>query len=346
MNVIITIQHPAHVHFFRHIISELEKRGVDLWIFTRESELVEELLNAFDIKYEELVSKPTNSLDAYATQLKYEWRLFRQARRIDPDVITGIGGIAAAHVSKLVGAKSVVFTDSGDHAPLNRLGTKFADIVCTPDILSSEYGEKQIRYPGYHELSYLHPKRFSPEGQSLLEYGIDIDGKYSVLRFVGWNAQHDHGKIGFSRGAKETLVAALEKEGAVYITSESPLPETFERFRLPVPPTEIHNLLYFADLYVGDSQTMATEASILGTPAIRSNTFAGEGDMENFRELEETYGLLRSTPDETTAIEIATSWIENHNLHADWKEKRETLLDEKIDVCAFATELLIEKGKK
>jgi len=43
--------------------------------------------------------------------------------------------------------------------------------------------------------------------------------------------------------------------------------------------------LYYANVYIGDSQTMATEASVLGTPAIRSNSFAEGSDMSNFREL-------------------------------------------------------------
>lgn len=345
MKVIVTIQHPAHVHFFRNIIKELKKKGNRVWVFTRESELVAELLDTFGIEYTQLVSEATGTLDAYRTQLQYEWRLWKHARQIEPDVITAIGGIAAAHVSKLVGAKSIIFIDSGDHALLNRLGTRVADHVCTPDILSTAYGKKQIRYPGYHELSYLHPSRFSPDDSELVERGVNIDETYSVVRFVGWNAEHDHGKRGFSEAGKSELVDLLDGEGTVYITSESPLPDEFEPHRLPVPPEEIHNLLYYADLYVGDSQTMATEAAILGTPAIRSNSFAGEGDMDNFVELEEKYELLRSVPDETKAIQLAEEWITNNKLQAEWRQKRNVLLDEKIDVCGFTTQLIRERGE-
>ena len=344
MDIIITIQHPAHVHFFRNIIWELENEGYNVWVFTRESELVEKLLNAFDIDHTQLVSKVNGTLDTYKTQLQYEWRLWKHARRIDPDVITAIGGIAAAHVSKLVGAKAIVFTDSGDHAPLNRLGMWAADRICTPDILSTDYGEKQIRYPGYHELSYLHPNRFSPDDSELLKRGVEVNETYSVIRFVGWSAEHDHGKRGISEAGKTDLVNRLNDAGEVYITSESPLPEKFEPYRLPIPPVEIHNLLHFANLYVGDSQTMATEAAILGTPAIRSNSFAGKGDIDNFVELEEEYGLLRSTPDEIEAIELAEEWIVNSKLQANWQNKREMLLEDKIDVCEFATQLIQKVG--
>ena len=42
-------------------------------------------------------------------------------------------------------------------------------------------------------------------------------------------------------------------------------------------------------MVVADTQTIVTEAAVLGTPAIRYNSFAGENDMGNFVELEQKY---------------------------------------------------------
>ena len=53
----------------------------------------------------------------------------------------------------------------------------------------------------------------------------------------------------------------------------------------------MHLALQNAALYIGDSQSMATEAALCGTPAIRYNSFVGEDDMSNFIILEE-YGML------------------------------------------------------
>lgn len=51
----------------------------------------------------------------------------------------------------------------------------------------------------------------------------------------------------------------------------------------------IHHAMAFAKMYIGDSQTMAAEAAVLGTPSIRFNDFVGEiGYLE---ELENTYQL-------------------------------------------------------
>ncbi|MFC7231061.1 hypothetical protein ACFQMM_05875 [Saliphagus sp. GCM10025308] len=104
----------------------------------------------------------------------------------------------------------------------------------------------------------------------------------------------------------------------------------------------IHDLLYYADLYVGDSQTMATEAAILGTPAIRSNSFVGDGDMSNFVELESTYGLLSSLSDERETLALARDLSTDPDAKARWRQKRRRLLDDKIDVTAYLLDTILE----
>ncbi|MBK7853743.1 MAG: hypothetical protein IPJ79_01455 [Bacteroidetes bacterium] len=47
--------------------------------------------------------------------------------------------------------------------------------------------------------------------------------------------------------------------------------------------------MYFAHMYIGDSQTMAAEAAVLGTPSIRYNDFVGE--ISYLEELEHLYQL-------------------------------------------------------
>ena len=42
-----------------------------------------------------------------------------------------------------------------------------------------------------------------------------------------------------------------------------------------INPLDIHHVMSFASIYIGDSQTMAAEAGVLGTPFIRFNDFVG-----------------------------------------------------------------------
>ena len=67
-------------------------------------------------------------------------------------------------------------------------------------------------------------------------------------------------------------MSELEKYGRVLITSESKLPAEFEPYRVKVAPEKMHDLLYYAALYVGEGGTMASESAVLGTKAIHIST--------------------------------------------------------------------------
>ena len=93
-------------------------------------------------------------------------------------------------------------------------------------------------------------------------------------------------------------------------------------------------------MLIGDTQTMATEAGILGTPAIRCNSFVGENDMGNFIELEKKYDLIYSYRDQDEALNKALELLKDDNLKREWAKKIERLLNEKIDVTKFMVEFI------
>lgn len=269
-------------------------------------------------------------------QAVYEARLWSHARRFQPDVITAIGGVAAAHVARLVGARSVVFYDT-EHATLqNALAYPLAHRICTPECYQGDIGGNHVRYPGYHEFAYLHPNRFTPDPTVLDELGIetDSDGEHDeqlvVLRLVAWNAAHDIGAEEIGITDIHDVIDRLEATGArVLITSEASLPADLEHYRTSIPPHRMHDLLYYADLFIGESSTMAAEAAVLGTPALYvSSLRLGYTD-----ELEQTYGLLATFSDinrHENALERATAILEADN-QTEWQVRRNLLLEEKVD---------------
>ncbi|WP_423744536.1 DUF354 domain-containing protein (plasmid) [Haladaptatus sp. SPP-AMP-3] len=341
MRIIITIQHPAHVHFYRGIISALQQRGHEVFVFARDKDIALSLLEQYDIDHTVLAGTADSITELARVQATYEARLFREALRIRPDVMTAIGGVAVSHVAPLVGARSVVWIDN-EGVQSHRIMTPLAHIVCTPQRFRDDFGDGHVRYDGFHELAYLHPNRFSPDPNRLREYGIEPTDPYFFVRFREWSALHDVGEAGFSHEAKRDLVSFLADHGDLYVSSESDLPEEFASYQLPVPPHLVHDLLAFANLYVGDSATMATEAAVLGTPSVRAQSFAGRDDMTNFLELAE-YGLLYSTADDRQAVEKAKSLVRTAN-HDTFRRRRERLLADKIDVAGFATDLLVRAG--
>lgn len=339
MKLLVTIQHPAHVHFFRPIVGLLEERGHEVTIVAREKDVNVALLDAYGMSYTLVAKPPRSTLDLARVQLWYEYRIFRIARRLRPDVITAIHGLAASHVAALSDATSVIFVDD---LAANWLTVPFADVVATPRAFPADYGEKQLRYDGYHELSYLHPARFTAEPAVLRQYGVDPDEDYAVVRFSDMSAHHDVGERGLSESGKQAIFDLLDRHGPVYASVEGE-GSAFEDHELPVPPHHIHQLLAEATIFVGDSSTMPTEAALLGTPAVRSNSFAGDGEvMVNFDELQTRYGLVYSTPDEQEATELVGDLLADPTTEWEWQRRRDRLLEDKIDVAAFAADLLVE----
>ncbi|MCO8247107.1 MULTISPECIES: DUF354 domain-containing protein [unclassified Haladaptatus] len=326
MRVFVTIQHPAHVHFFRNAIAELEDEGHDVHVFAREKEMAVELLHRYDIDHEVLAGTASGLSELARVQATYEARLLRRAVQLKPDVITAIGGVAAAHVATAVRARSVIFYDT-EHAKLiQNLAFPFADAIYTPDCYTRDVGSKQVRYPGYHELAYLHPDRFTPDPTVVEELGLDPEEKFTVLRLVEWGASHDVGQGGFDD--VRDVVTQLEDAGSeVLITSERSLPSSLESHRATVAPHRMHDLLAFADLFVGEGATMAAESAVLGTPAIYVNTLT----MGYTDELDERYELLFNYQQEDRherALEKSVSILEGDT---DWQQRRERLLDDKVD---------------
>jgi len=162
------------------------------------------------------------------------------------------------------------------------------------------------------------------------------------LRFISWSASHDIGLRGIRDASN--LIKSLEPYGRILITSEKKLNSKLEKYRITCSPEKIHSLLYYAQLYIGEGGTMATESAILGTPAIHiesnSSGIATGNFSGNFLELRDKYGLLYFYPNQEQALEKAVEILENENSKREWQKKRERLLKEKIDVTTWMTDFI------
>ncbi|AGB17434.1 hypothetical protein Halru_2864 [Halovivax ruber XH-70] len=341
MRVLVQITHPAHVHFFRPYVELAPELGHTVRVLALEKEMSLELLDAYGIDYETACEPAERDLFRVRDQLRLTRATYRAAREFDPDVLTAIGGTSIAHVSTLVRGRSVVFYDT-EHATLqNTVTYPFADRICTPTCYSEEIGSNHVRYPGYQELAYLHPARFTPESSIREEAGLGPNERFVVLRLIGWDAVHDVGGRGFDDVTD--VVDALESTGVrVCITAESSLPPSLHDRRLSVPPHRVHHLLAEADAFIGESPTMATESAVLGTPAI----FVSSLRLGYIDELEDEYGLVSSfagPESQSTALSHTLSILEDYD-RSTWASRRQQLLDDKTDTTAVLVDQLEVAG--
>ena len=338
--IVVDVNHPAHVHFFKHFIVEMRERGHQVLMTASDKDVTINLLNAYGFDFINMGTYGNTILRKIVSVPLMDLRMYDAVRTFRPEVLLGIASSRAAHTAFVLRKKSIVFDDS-EHKGQLWAYLPFASTVVTPSCFKKDFGKKHLRYAGYHELAYLHPHRFTPNPQILDELNLSEDTCFFVLRFVGWGAIHDLGAKGFSEQGKYKLVEELLRYGRVIITSEEGLPRDLQKYGLSVPPEKVHDLLYFARMYVGEGATMASEAAVLGSPSIYVNTIS-HGYLE---EEEKRYDLLRRFSNEDDALKCVVELLRINDLKERWREKRTTLLRDKIDVTQYMVEL-VEKTRE
>jgi len=104
---------------------------------------------------------------------------------------------------------------------------------------------------------------------------------------------------------------------------------------VPVKPSDIHHLLAFSDIYIGDSQSMAVEAAVLGTPSIRFNDFAEK--ISVLKELEHRYKLTISIDSGNTQklLDTVDAMLATKALKQIYRDRKEKMIADKINVSEF-----------
>lgn len=335
MNILFDIGHPAHVHLFRNVYKALQGKGHMFYITVKDIPAAKKLLEIYEMPYIDLGTKKDSKISKGFKQLNYDWKMFHLVKKFNIEL--GLGSsITIPHVSKLTGMRSLVFDDDDDAVePLFvRFGHAFADHIFTPDVIHRK-SHKSIYYPGTHELAYLHPNQFTPDPSVLSENNLTPDDTYFILRFNAFKAHHDREGDGLLPDQKSRLIEKLARYGKVFITTEREIEPELREFQLSISPEKIHSFLYYATAFIGDSQTMTSEAAILGTPAFKCNAFAGRLSVPN--DLEQNYQLcyayLPAAFDKmTTDLQHLLKQV---GLKSTWRERVHKLLKEKIDVTAF-----------
>ena len=341
MRILVDMGHPTDVNLFRNVIWELEKRGHELKITAADKENTAMVLKGYGFDYE--LKKHHERLTSKAIGvLTNDFRLYKISKRFKPDIFISSGSPYAAQVSKLLRKPHIAFTNTERAKLAILLMLPFTDVVCTPSCFKKDLGSKQVRFNSYYELAYLHPNYFKPNPEVLEKLNLDKNDKYILLRFSSLTSHHDVGVKGFNfetRKEMHEFIEKIEDYGQVFLTSEVKLDSELEKYRVNVPTTDFHNFVYFATMYIGEGAKTASEAAVLGVPSIYVST-TRRGYLD---ELEEKYGLAFTISDKDKALKKAMKLLEDKDIKNKWQKKRESMLNEKIDVTKFMVDV-IEKG--
>ncbi|MBL6729987.1 MAG: DUF354 domain-containing protein [Bacteroidia bacterium] len=334
MKLFIDIGHPAHVHYFKNLIQRLKVKGHSVIVSSRDKEMAQYLLQQLNLEYFNRGKGASGIIGKVLYTITADYDLYKIARREKPDFFLSFASPYCAHVSSMLRKPHIAIDDTENATFGQMLYRPFTNHILTPDCFKKDFGKKQMRFPSYMELSYLHPNVFNPN-DSIYEYlGIEKNEKYCVLRFVGWGAVHDIGHKGLTLENKINAVREFSKFCKVFISSESKLPDKLKKYELNIPKHRIHDVLAFSSMFYGESATMASESAVLGVPAVYLDN-EGRGYTD---EQEHKYGLVfnytESESDQLKSIEKGVEILKT-NKESHWSDKRTNLLNDKIDLTAF-----------
>lgn len=337
MKYLFQLNHPAHYHLFKNTMAQLKKDGHEILILARPKDMLIDLLK--DEQYDVIQTKKgENLIQKLKKRRQVQQEILRYAELKKPDMIIGTGDFS--YVTTNLGIPSIFCGE--DDANLNiflflwalTVYGNFSMILAPQGVNNSIWNKKTTFYDGYHKLAYLHPHQFTPN-PSVVEKYFPVSKPYFILRFAKLNAYHDVNSQGINTEIADNLIRILAPHGDVYITSERPLEPQFEKYRLNIDPLDIHHVMFYSTLYVGDSQSMAVESAMLGVPSIRFNDFAGK--ISVLEELEHRYGLTFGIKTENPQGLYAkvNELLALNGLRDEFQRRKQHMLNDKIDVTAF-----------
>lgn len=328
--IIFDVGHPAQVHQFKKLYWLFEKKGWECLFVAKDKDITKTLLENYKLNYK-ILSKNKKGLIRKILNIPIDdFRFYKIVKSFKPDFILNRFSIHSAHISKLMNITNIAFSDTEHASAFHKLTIPFVDVKFTGDSYYLDLGKNHLKYRSNIELFYLHPDVFTPDISILDILGVNKEEKYAIVRFVSWNAHHDIGQKGMSNNIKYELVKKLSQYVKVFISSESELPMELKKYQIAIPPNRIHHAIAFADLYVGEGGTMASEAACLGVPAIYVNSL----DAGVFHE-EEKFGLLYSFRNLEGLVEKALKIVTNSNIKVEHKKKLKNFLLDKIDATSF-----------
>jgi len=339
MKILIDINHPAHVHFFRNPIKLLIARDHEVMVTSRDKEMALDLLEELGIPNRKLSSLGGGGLFSLGKELvQRNLALLKVVREFRPDAMAAIGGTSIAQVGFLTRVPSLVFYDTENAKLQNAITYPFSSCVLVPRCYETWLPKRRhVRYAGYHELSYLHGDHFKADLDTAISNGLAQGRDNYFIRIVSWQANHDVGEQGWTPELLQKLVDKLGRTGNVIISSERELPDQFSPFLYKGKVSDVHHVLAFCRLFIGESATMASECAVMGVPAI----YAAETGRGYTNEQENRYDLVRNifSIEEDLIMRAVDELlsIDDETLAA----SHSRLLEETIDVAEFVADSIV-----
>ncbi|AEC51119.1 hypothetical protein PNA2_0202 [Pyrococcus sp. NA2] len=346
MKVWIDIMNSPHAHFFKGVIRELEKRGFEVLVTTREFDGLTQILDMLGIEYISIGKHGGSTLEGKL--LASAERVYKLSKLIieeKPDIAIYKNNPEAPRIAFGLNIPSIGFVDNETAVPQNKLMFPFTRRLLYPkpidayDLLRCGADPNALR-PINAIAEVANVYGFKPNDEILKELGVR---KYSyiVMRPEPIKATYFNGNR--ERSILEDIIPLLPDIPIVLFPRSEEQREIFEKFENVIIPENVVDtltLLFYAKVMIGAGGTMNREAIVLGTPAI--STYSGKL-LAVTKWLIELGVLYHST----NPIEVATkAWemIRKNNVYR--RSIRNTIgfMENPVDVIVEEVESLVNSS--
>jgi len=337
--------HPAQFLFVRETIYRLHDLGHETLLLIKKKDVLENLIESSGLEYVNVlpVERKNSRFATMQSLVKRNRKMYPILKQFKPDLLIS-SDAAFAHLGTIMGIPRItVLEDDFDVIkPLAKVTYPFTSTILCPEVCDvGNYREKKVGYQGYMKLGYLHPNVFEPNAFVPAKYGMKED--YALIRLSRLAAYHDVNVKGLTENDLDNIIKTLKSKSIrPYISSEGEIPERFKEYNMTIDPVDIHHILAHAKMLVSDSQSMSVEAAVLGVPSLRYSGFVGR--ISVLEELEVNYSLTFGFQigHQIELLQQLNNILEIPNFSEEFQNRRQLMLDEKINVSKFLTEFFIE----
>jgi len=329
--VLIDLNHPVDVNFFKNAIKILINSGINIDVIYRDRGKLK------DISIFELPVKPIKKGKHYNSfltkifgQLRRDFNLYFLFKEKKYDIIACFGSTSVIS-AWMSGTPFLAFDDDFEYKIPFYHANLFATRHIYPDFISYER-KNVVKYHGYKELAYLHPKYFKPNLKIIQDLDL-LENDYIFIRHIS-NISLNYKDANDSllqilnnlKVKKLKVILSIEDKSLINSISS-------EILVLNEPLTDIYSLMYYALMCISYGDTVARECSLLGVPTV----YVGGRNMSMHNELIGT-GVMMVTKEMSDINRILVSDLVSR------KNNCRSIISQKIDEeWCDTTELILSQ---
>jgi predicted glycosyltransferase len=340
MRILLEAHHPAHIHFWKYPIRELQARGHTVRLIGRKRDVMEQLIQAYTW-IDAIIPEPAANSNRFPLIGMFRRQAFvaNCIRKFKPDVVASLMG-SYTQSAKLFGVRNVIFTDSEFQHFNHRIAHPFADEIHTPKCFYKDLGAKQRRYRGIHELAFLDPKYASFNDTMKARYADLLERPYTLVRVSAWNTFHDIHHEGIGERLEGFVRFLSERYRVLISAEESALPDLLKKYASPFSPEDFHAIVSGASFVLTEGASTASEAACLGVPTVYINNTEPRGYLKM---LEERYDLVHGFSDADAGLAAAKALVESldEGMRSQWHERSLEHLHDSVDVVDYVVDALL-----